>query len=783
MMKNRVFVIINIFGMSVSIACCIVAYFAYDFDYTFDDVHSNRSSIFRVTSVAESGNSVSRYGYAPLALGNIVKENFPDVDRSSRYLSSLSNFKRDDDLFGANLVYVDPDFFKLFSFDFIVGNPSSIGDKSGALISGNMAIRLFGSPASALGKTITQVYARELREVVIAAVFSEPPMNSSFYRPDGSAYMNFENFGDEFYPSDEDDWNRECAMFVQISDPSRIAGVLQRLQHYRENNNRSREHFQISEFVLDPFNTMAHDDRENDTRSMTRAAPPLSAIISTMIMSVLLLLIACFNLTNTSIAISSRRLKEIGMRKVMGSLRSQLIIQFIGETTFVCLIAMVAGMGLADILIAGWNQMTANNIYLTPDYLNSPVFLLFMVALLVFMGILAGSYPALYISAFRPINILKGKLKLGGMNPFTRILLGLQFTFSLISMVSAIGFLQNARYQQEYNLGFDAKGSVMAWINDENEFNTYRNSLQRNPQIVSMAGARNGIFSKQIQEVVKYETQKMEVDVIEVGDGYLNTLGFGLVEGRDFIKDSESDRYEAVIVTRKMADLFGWDSAVGKEILMGDTAKYYVAGVVEDILTQGLWKEMDPLLIRYVLPEDYTQIVVSTAPENVAAVNNFMHQQWNQVFPNRLYNGYMLASVLQQATTLNMSIVYGYTFLGAIALLLSVTGLYTLVSLNMIRRMKEIGIRKIVGASVASITRTVNREFIFILLVASVLGAWAGYTWCNTILASIWRYHQEVSITTFSLAVALLVGASLVTIGYKVFSLANVNPVETLRDE
>jgi ABC-type antimicrobial peptide transport system permease subunit len=399
------------------------------------------------------------------------------------------------------------------------------------------------------------------------------------------------------------------------------------------------------------------------------------------------------------------------------------------------------------------------------------------------MGILAGSYPALYISAFRPINILKGKLKLGGMNPFTRILLGLQFTFSLISMVSAIGFLQNARYQQEYNLGFDAKGSVMAWINDENEFNTYRNSLQRNPQIVSMAGARNGIFSKQIQEVVKYETQKMEVDVIEVGDGYLNTLGFGLVEGRDFIKDSESDRYEAVIVTRKMADLFGWDNAIGKEILMGDTSKYYVAGVVKDILTQGLWKEMDPLLIRYVLPEDYTQIVVSTAPENAAAVNNFMNQQWNEVFPNRLYNGYMLASVLQQATTLNMSIVYGYSFLGAIALLLSVTGLYTLVSLNMIRRMKEIGIRKIVGASVASITRTVNREFIFILLVASVFGAWAGYTWCNTILAAIWRYHQEVSITTFSLAVALLIGISLLTIGYKVFSLANVNPVETLRDE
>jgi ABC-type antimicrobial peptide transport system permease subunit len=298
-----------------------------------------------------------------------------------------------------------------------------------------------------------------------------------------------------------------------------------------------------------------------------------------------------------------------------------------------------------------------------------------------------------------------------------------------------------------------------------------------------MAGARNGIFSNQVQGVVKYETQKMEVDVIEVGDEYLNTLGFSLVAGRDFIKNSESDRNEAVIVTQKMADLFGWDNAVGKEILMGDTSKYYVIGVVKDIHTQGLWKELYPLLIRYVLPEDYTQIVVSTSPENVAAVNNFMNQQWDQVFPNRLYNGYMLGSVLQQANTLSMSIVYGYTFLGATALLLSVTGLYTLVSLNMIRRMKEIGIRKIVGASVASITRTVNREFIVILLVASVLGTWAGYTWCNTILAAIWRYHQEVNIMTFSFAVALLIGVSLVTIGYKVFSLANVNPVETLRDE
>lgn len=782
-MKNQLFVIINVLGMGVAIAVCIVGYFAYEYDSTFDAIHANRATIYRVSAVREFENTLTRFGYAPLPLGSITGKTLQDVDQSSRYLYSTSNFKRADDLFAANLCYVDPGFFQMFSFDFISGSPADLADKSNVFISETMAVRLFRSPEDAFGKTITQVFGKELKEVKIAGVFREPPMNSSFYRREGSAFLHFENAKDEYSDVPDDNWRRECTLFIQIKDPGRVSSVHKQLQPYIANNNQVREDFKVREFTLDPFTTMAHRDRAENVQTLTSAAPPLTAIIGSMIMGVLILLIACFNLTNTAIAISSKRLKEIGIRKVMGSMQTQLVFQFIGETTFICFLALLVGLGMADLLIAGWNIMTANNIYLTPHYLDAPGFLLFMLGVLLFTGILAGSYPAIYISRFKPVSILKGKLKFGGTNYFTRTLLGLQLAISLITIVSAIGFLQNARYQQKYDLGFDVRGSVIAWVNDQGEFDTYRNALQTNPDVVSMAGARSGIFSNREHEPVKHKSLQVEVDIIEVGDNYLNTMDLKLLAGRDFVKDSETDRKESIIITQKMADLFAWDKPLGKEIIWKDTVKLYVIGVVKDVYTHGLWREMEPMMIRFVLPEKYTQIAVSTRSEKVAAVNTYMNEQWNQVFPNRLYNGYILSSALQETSSLSMSIMYGYAFLGAIAMLLSATGLYTLVSLNMIRRMKEIGVRKIVGASVSSIMRTVNKEFIIILSVASLLGSWAGFTWCNTIMGAIWKYYQGVNALTFIISIGILFVISVIAIGYKVLSIASMNPVKILRDE
>lgn len=782
MMKNKVFIITNVFGMGIAIAIAIVTYLAYQYDATFDAIHQNRGSVYRVSSVREFESTQTRFGYAPLPLGEIVDKTFQDVDRSSLYLSSGSNFKRGDDLFAANVSYVAPEFFQMFSFEFIAGSDNNLG-KSGVLISETVAKRLFPAPEEAIGKTVTQVYGKELKEIRITGVFREPPMNSSFFKRGGSAYMHIENFRDEYSNVLPDDWNTSSTLFIQVNNAERINSVHRQLQAFIGNNNRVRDDFQVSAFTLDPLATLAHRDRDENVQAATWQAPPVAAIIGSVIMSTLILLIACFNLTNTAIAISSRRLKEIGIRKVMGSMRIQLIVQFIGETTVVCFLALVVGMAMSDFMVEGWNMMTNNNIHLEPDYYRTPGFLVFLAGVLLATGILAGSYPAFYISRFNPISILKGKLKFGGTNYFTRTLLGLQFAISLMAIVSAIAFMQNARYQKNYDLGFDIRGSVMASINDQREFDAYRNALQFNPAILSVAGAKSGIFSNRLHEPVKYRSSQAEVDIIEVGDHYLKTMGLSIIEGRDFIKDSETDQKESIIITENMADLFKWDHPLGKEVIWKDSVKLFVVGVVKNVYTHGLWREMEPMMIRYAGPEQYSQIIVSTRAENVPAVNDYMKTAWSKVFPNRLYNGYMLGSILQEVNALNMSIMYGYAFLGLIAMILSATGLYALLSLNIIKRMKEIGIRKIVGASVLNITRVMNTEFVIILTLASVLGSWASYNWCNVIMSSIWRYHQSVNAWTFVTAIGLLFTVSFLTIAHKLFTVATMNPVDTLRDE
>ncbi len=343
MMKNKVFILINVLGLGVALAVCIVGFLAYEYDATFDAVHQNRETIYRVSAVRQFENSLTHFGYAPLPLGEITASTISDISASSRYVHSGANFKRKEDLFPSQLVYVDVDFLSMFSFDFIVGNASALKDKSHVVISEKMAVRLFGTPAAAMGRQLTQVYSTELKEVKIAAVIKDPVANSSFYRSEGTAFMNFENYKDEF-DSPEQDWRSETTLFVQIDDASRVAAVHRQLQTYVANNNKVREDFQVKEYALEPFTSMAHHDRTSQVKAATWAAPPLSAIIGSFIMGMMIVLIACFNLTNTAIAISSRRLKEIGIRKVMGSKRVELIIQFIGETTCICFLSLLVGV-------------------------------------------------------------------------------------------------------------------------------------------------------------------------------------------------------------------------------------------------------------------------------------------------------------------------------------------------------------------------------------------------------------------------------------------------------
>jgi len=782
LLKNKVFILINVAGMSIAIACCIVAYYNYDFNSQFDSHHVNASTIYRVNSVREFQNERTEFGYTPLPLGDAIRQNVGDIDNAVRYSPTEANFRLGDEIFDTGVSYVDKDFFNVFTFDFKEGDSKDLKEKSKIFISETQAVTWFGN-SPAVGKTVTQILANDKhREFTIGGVFRSSPVNSSFNDDVFSVYENYFDVAPELVNGTS--WRYRSNLFVVIKNPSRLALVEAQLKPFAINNNKIREDFIIKEFKLDPFPGMAVHDREIDRRgAWTHQAAPISAVVGTAVMAILILLIACFNLTNTAISVASKRLKEIGIRKVMGGLRAQLIVQFLGETMSICLLSLVLGMVIAELfLIPAFNSLWPY-MKLATNYTGKPEFLVFLIVTLIVTGLLAGSYPALYITRFQPITILKGKLKFGGTSFFTRLLLMLQYAFSLIAIVCSFAFIDNAVYQRDLDMGFDHKGVVFTRVNNGNEFETYKNALAENPEIVSIAGSKDHLFSSLYNDPVKHDGKEIEVDILDVGDNYLKTTGLHLVAGRDFHKDSGTDYKESVIITEKLASKFGWDKPLGQQIVWMDTVKLYVIGVVKDAYTQGLWREMEPMMLRYTPQKNYTHIIVSSSPGHIVEVNQWMEKKWKQLFPNRVYRSKYMDEEMAAAALVNINIVKMFVFLGIVAMMLSATGLFTLVSLNILKKMKEIGVRKVFGASVGNIARVINMEFVIILLIASVVGSFGGAYLSATLMRSIWNYYQPASLVALGVSVTVLFALSALTIGFKLYATAKMNPISTLRDE
>ena len=782
LLKNKVFILINIFGMAIAIACCIVAYFNYDFNASFDSHHTQAATIYRINSYREYQNKLTKFGYVPLPLGDVVRQNVGDVEAVMRFWPSGMDIRIGDDLFVTSAAFVDDNFFDLFTFQFKEGGAGGLKDKSKIYISEDMATKYFGNKP-ALGKVITQVLPDNVtKEFTIAGVFHRQPENSSF---NDQAFVRYDNVFDHEPQLDQGrNWFYRNNVFVKLSDPSRIPAIETQLAPYAENNNKVREDFFIKSFKLESFVGMGVRDEANDVLgNFTREGSPTAAVVGVGVMGIFILLISCFNLTNTTVAVSSQRLKEIGIRKVMGGQRLQLVAQFLGETLFVCFVALLLGMAIAEILLLPAFNELWEYMKLEADYTSRPNFLIFMVFTLVCTAILAGAYPALYITRFQPVSILKGKLKFGGTNYFTRVLLFLQYGISLIAVVSSLAFIENARYQRDFDLGFDRAGVIYTNVANGHEYEVYRNALAGDPMITSIAGSKNSIFAYTYNDPVKHEGQEIEVDIIDAGENYISTVGLALKEGRDFIKDSETDIRESIIISEKFAESFGWDKPIGKEIIWLDSIRLYVVGVVKNTYTRGIWKELQPVMIRYIPKDEYKFVLVNSAPKDLIKVNALMEQKWKEVFPNRQYVGHYMDEEMAESAEINNNIVKMFAFLGIVAMILSATGLFTLVSLNIIKRTKEIGVRKVLGASVGNIARVINTEFVIILLFASAFGMWAGAWLSEMLMGSIWKYYQPATVFTFVMSTTIMFSISIVTIGYKIYTTATMNPVKTLRDE
>ena len=790
LMKNKLFIFINVFGMGIAIACCIVAYLNWEFSDRWDAGQANAEKIYRIQCWREFQGNRERIGMAPMPLAGYVRQNFKDVDKTVRFMSGYCDIRIGEEVFGTQMAFADSAFFDLFTYKLKYGSFSDFHNKGKVFISDKLAIKYFGTE-DVVGKFVSQIVlgkdgVRRPKEFEIGGVFEKHATNTSMFYYE--MITLFDNFWEINLDPDlsETNWKRWThVLFLEIDDPSRIANITKQLQQYIEPQNKAREDFKISEYYLENFKGMMKRNRANPRldSDYLGGGIPAEAVTAPSILAVMLLLLACFNFTNTSIAISSQRLKEIGIRKVMGGMRFQLIAQFLGENLLLCFFGLLAGLLLAELLVPAYDSLWSW-LDLSLTYIDHAGFLLFLAGLLVLTAIIAGSYPSFYITSFEPVSILKGKAKFGGTSWFTRILLGGQFVISLTMIITGLAFYQNGQYQRDYDLGFTTHGVISTWVNNEGAFNTYRDALASNKDIEIIAGTKHHVANSWYNDPVKYESLVKEVDILDVGDNYFEVMDMTVLAGRKFHVDSETDRKESVIVTEELVKEFGWtDNPIGKRLVWMDTVQLFVVGVVKNVYARALWAPVKPMMIRYTATAKYQQLLVKMDPSKIGEVNEFMEKKWKEVFPNAQYTGQMIDQELHETNEINKNVVIMFGFLGFFGALMTGIGLYTLVSLNIVKKMKEIGVRKVLGASITNIASVINYEFVINLGIATVVGGALGFLLTNWLMKSIWAYYLKLGPVSIAISVIAMVLIAVLAVGYKTYSTASLNPTKTLRDE
>jgi putative ABC transport system permease protein len=779
LLKNRVFTIINILGLGIALSVCIVAFFNHMFNYEFNRANLNFNKIYRVNSFRDMKSREQEYGIVPATLGLEIKKDIPGIEKSARMMSTSSPVKIVDNVFSSEVSFVDPEFLEIFTFPIVLGDQQSIKSQGNVLLSRKMASTLFGKEYP-IGKTISIVNDKNKEfAYTVGAVFEDPPENSSF-RID--VLTHFDNFLLMWEQNDADWKFLTTALFIEVPDRSVISSVMQSLKNYTSVQNTAREDFKINRFTLIPLKDVGENTRHTWSSGLFPSLHP-AALIGPTVMAMFILLIACFNFANTSISTFSKRLKEIGLRKTFGSQRRQLVTQFMLETLIICFIALILGIVFAEFLVPAYSNLWAYmSIELT--FTKYLFFWVFLLLLLLLTGFLAGVYPAIYVSSFSPVNIMKSGTAFRGSGKLSVVLLALQFTISVMALVLGIVFAKNADFQKTLDLGFDRDKLIVVPIAPE-LFTSFRNEILANPKIISAEGTQNHIGFGNYRRPIKDNEKQLEVSVLDIGPEYSKTMGLRLADGRMFdISRAEADRKNgSIVVNQKFVKDFGWENAIGKTVTLYDTTKLTVIGIVEDFYMAGVWVKIEPFMLRLTPTDDYSVMAVRADTRDLPGVLEYLSSKWKTLSTNYIFRGMLQEDLMKEGQDINGSIMKVNIFLAIIATLLSLIGMYNLVSLDIIKRTKEMGIRKIQGASVSLIMFLVSKKFLIVLLVASLLGCAGGYYFSVMFLDSIWDYFVEIKIGILLFAAAIMFGATLLTIIFKIARAASLNPVVSLRYE
>ena len=777
---QKEFSFINITGLALSMACCILVFLYIHHELSFDNYHDNADSIYRIVTQLdpESESRLSASTQAPLVAS--LKDNFPEVEfctathNKNENIVERANLKFVED----NVMYATDDLFKIFKIKFLVGKPESLlNNRHAVVINEHIKQKYFGND-----NPVGEVLRINGSDYQITGVVENPPRNTHLQYNFIIPMMNFEP--KEYLM----DWKivgfNVYARLLQNAD---VPMLKARLEHFSDNylpeqDKSSYAHFlqPVRNIHLNPFL------KGNIERRMIPASLKIISLIGFLI-----LLIASFNFISLSTARSIKRAREVGMRKIVGANRSQLMMQFLSESMLYCLISSIFALLIAMILIPYFNQLCGIRFF--PADLLQLEIVVGIICLILFTGIIAYLYPAFIFTLFRPVSVIKGLSIRGSGSPLLRkILVGAQFVISILLIIVTLSISRQLNFMKSEPLGFSREQKLIVPVKIPRDHSVVRDEFLKHPNISGVTFSwtvpgKSEYWSVGTRLIGDAETKEWNMRYNFVDYNYFSEYQIPLIAGRPFMQDISTDEQGAFVVNEAAVKAFGWSNpeiAIGKRIQgLGKTPKHIreIVGIVSDYHYQGLQHPIEPLV--FVLKPPLLRTITFTIKSSqIEETLSFIEKKWNALHLGTLFTYYFLDEEFDRWYSKEEK-AYSLIFsLAVIAIFLSCIGLFGLASYAVMQRVKEIGIRKVLGSSITGIIVLLSRELLKSIVLANLIAWPIAYYAMNKWLQN-FAYRVDLSVWIFILSGLAALVIALLTVSFQTIKAARANPVESLQYE
>lgn len=775
--RQKIYSFINISGLAIGISCCIVILLFVQDELSYDKYHENVKCIYRVATemISPSGKKGSTKTWSWIA-PNMISD-FPGVISASRIYRYGGVLNYDKKHFGESLFFVDPSFLDIFTFPLFKGDKQiALRDPNSALITEELAEKYFGDD-NPLGKVLMLDGKYSFK---INGILRNIPKNSHFSFGFLASFDNLRNiYGKEEYQKG----NLLVRTYLLLDNNVAYKELEEEFHNfvvrYKGEKFASRHNYFLQPLTsIHLHSNLAVELAKNSDIAYSYALSGIALVI---------LLLACINFMNLSTARAFWRSKEVGMRKVIGASRAQLFRQFIGESVFISFIALLLAIVLAELFLPFFNSLVDKD--LSINFSQNLFIYTALILLIIFVGFVSGSYPAIFLSSFQPIDVIKGNLKKSTLTGllFRKGLIIFQFAISLFFIIGTIIVFRQVNFMKNTNLGFD-KDYVIKISFDKTirqHYKAVKNELLQNLNIIDVTaslappGRLAGLELPFVPEGLQDE--KVILNLNDVDHNFFEFFRIDVVEGRDFSKEIASDIESAFVLNEAAVKKIGWELPIGKKLKCeGFRVKGTVVGVAKDFHNVSLYEEIKPSIFR-VNPQ-YFSLFVRIRPNNIQGAISFLEEKMREFSPQLIFRYSFLdehiAAIYIKEKKVNK--VFGFSSL--LSIIIACLGLFGLVSFSVEQRTKEIGIRKVIGASVTNILLLLSKEFVRLVIISNIVAWPIVYFVMNKWLQN-FAYRIHIGWWIFFIAGALALVISLLTVSYQAVKAALANPVETLRYE